>query len=168
MQAKEMNSTMTRWGVGPLFAALSFVYAIVMIRVDSHFKPLFSLKFIPYSLLAVLGSTLIISGIIFLFLAATDMMRGYNEGKLITSGVYGLCRHPIYAVWAVFIVPGIMLFYNSWICLITPILMCITIKWLTRKEDNYLEHTFGADYIAYRKKTPAVLPIGWKMSKDDN
>jgi protein-S-isoprenylcysteine O-methyltransferase Ste14 len=32
---------------------------------------------------------------------------------------------------------------------------------LVKEEDQYLEKTFGEEYLAYRKKVPAVLPIGW-------
>jgi len=156
-----MKDTMSRWGVGPKFAVLSLLCTAVIVAVDRHYKPLFSLSFIPHSLRIFAGLLLIVAGIVFNIVAIVNVMSAYKEGRLVTGGVYGVCRHPVYAAWAVFIVPGMVLLHNSWMCLIIPVLMCAMAKRLARTEDDYLETKFGAPYKAYRQSTPSILPLGW-------
>ena len=110
-----MNDSMSRWGVGPLFAGLSIAYTLPIVAINRYFKPLFFMSFIPHKLLAAAGSLLIIIGVIFLFNALVSAHTAYSSGKLATSGVFGICRHPVYAAWAVFIVPGIAVLSGSWL-----------------------------------------------------
>ena len=88
-------------------------------------------------------------------------MRAFKAGHLVTDGVYGMCRHPIYASWVIFFVPGIVLLINTSIGFSVPVVMYFILRSLVKEEDQYLEKTFGEEYLAYRKKVPAVLPIGW-------
>jgi protein-S-isoprenylcysteine O-methyltransferase Ste14 len=112
-------------------------------------------------MLATIGIILILIGISFDIVAIVTVMRAFNKGTLITKGIFGICRHPVYAGWVVFIVPGIVLLVNSWIALSIPLVMYFFLRILVIKEDTYLEKTFGNEYHIYKKRIPAVLPIGW-------
>lgn len=155
---------MTRWGVGPMFASLSIIYGLFMIMLSRHFEPLLEINFIPHRLLATVGILLILIGIPFNIVAIVIVTRAFNAGNLVTGGIFGMCRHPLYAAWVVFIVPGIMLLVNSWIGLTTPPVMYFILRILVKKEEIYLEKMFGDKYLAYKKRVPAVLPIGWLKS----
>ena len=108
-----------------------------------------------------IGIVLIFLGIPFYLLALVPVMRAFKTGRLLTSGVYGMCRHPVYAVWLVFFVPGIALLVNSWAVLSAPFVMYFLLRTLVNKEDIYLEETFGQEYVTYKRKVPAILPYGW-------
>jgi len=159
-----MAEKMTRWGVGPMFASLSIIYGLFMIMLSRHFEPLLEINFIPHRLLATVGILLILIGIPFNIVAIVIVTRAFNAGNLVTGGIFGMCRHPLYAAWVVFIVPGIMLLVNSWIGLTTPPVMYFILRILVKKEEIYLEKMFGDKYLAYKKRVPAVLPIGWLKS----
>jgi len=73
-----------------------------------------------------------------------------------------MCRHPVYGAWVVFNVPGMVLFFNSWLGLVVPILMYVTLRLLVRSEEEHLEQTFGEEYREYRSRTPAVFPLLWR------
>ena len=88
----------------------------------------------------------------------------YDE--LVTDGIYRCCRHPLYASWVVFIVPGIVFLVNSWIGLTIPIFMYFVLRILVRKEEIYLASVFGSEYSDYKKRVPCILPYGMLGLKD--
>ena len=61
--------------------------------------------------------------------------------------------------------PRYVFLINSWIGLTAPLVMYIFLRILVRKEEEYLEQKFGEEYIAYKKMTPAVLPLGRMIRK---
>jgi protein-S-isoprenylcysteine O-methyltransferase Ste14 len=156
-----MAQKMSRWGVGPILAFLSLGYGLIMLALSRYFYPFFQIRFIPYRFLNMIGIALIIIGILFYLISAVKVMRAYNADKLVTDGIYKCCRHPLYASWVVFIMPGIALLINSWIVLTMPIFAYFVLCMLVQKEEIYLESVFGSEYLDYKKKVPCILPYGW-------
>lgn len=156
-----MGNQMTEWGVGPKFTIYSVIYGVLMFGLTLYFDPLFKITFIPYSVLVRAGIVLLIMGIPFYIFSLVPVMRAFKEGRLITNGVYGMCRHPVYAAWVVFFVPALSLFLNSWALLSAPFVMYFIAGALVVQEDIYLKETFGQEYLAYQQKVPAILPYGW-------
>jgi protein-S-isoprenylcysteine O-methyltransferase Ste14 len=121
--------------------------------------------FIPYSILFTIGLTLILIGVPLFLVSIKSLHHAYNNNSLITTGIYGFCRHPMYGVWIFLIVPGIALIARSLLGLTTPVVMYIVLRILAKKEETYLEEKFGVPYLQYKRKTPFVLPIGWIKTK---
>ncbi len=155
-----MEEKMSRWGVGPVFVSLSVAYSLIMLVLTYSFHPLFQISTVPYSLMIFLGICLIAVGTPFFILSAVTVMRAYNSDRLVTDGTFRYCRHPLYTSWAVFLVPGMILPVNSWLGLTVPVFMFVILRILVRKEEDYLEKMFGAEYIAYKEKVPCILPYG--------
>jgi protein-S-isoprenylcysteine O-methyltransferase Ste14 len=160
-EKKDNCSQMTHWGVGPKFGIFMITYGTLVIALSMHSHPAFTLSLIPHPISASIGIVLIIMGIPFYLFSLSSVMRAFKAGKLVTTGVYGMCRHPVYASWVIFFLPGIALLMNTWLGLTVPILMYFVLRALVKDEDTYLEKTFGPDYLAYRQKVPPVLPVGW-------
>jgi protein-S-isoprenylcysteine O-methyltransferase Ste14 len=156
-----VKEKMSRWGVGPIFAFLSISYGVFIIAISRYFYPAFQIPFLPQWLLCVLGITLIWIGIPFFIISVKTVMEAYNSDSLITRGIYGCCRHPLYSAWVIFIVPGIILLVNSWIGLTAPLFMYFLLCKLVLKEEVYLEQVFGSEYTDYKNKTPCILPFGY-------
>ena len=154
---------MTRWGVGPKIFILTVVYSALTWIITRLSPDLFSFwKDGPLALGRFwVGVVLIPLGLVLWLASAATVMRGFNEGRLCTGGVYKLCRHPLYASWAVLVVPGIALVIGNWLALTIPLFMCAILRRLVRVEEDYLEAKFGEDYRNYRDRTPAILPLGW-------
>ena len=159
-ESDHMQRRMSRWGVGPSFASLSLGYGIITFSLSRHFYPAFQIGLIPSWFLSILGGCFLLGGIVFLVISVTALTRAYNAGTLVTDGVFSWCRHPVYAAWAVFIVPGIALFEKSWVVLTTPVFMYLLLTRLVTKEEIYLEQVFGSAYREYKEKIPRILPIG--------
>ena len=160
-----MEAKMSKWGVGPIFVLFSIVYLAIMLAISYYYNPLFQIKFIPYGFMMALGIVLIVIGIPFYVLSVKAIVRAFNADELVTDGVYCCCRHPLYASFVVFIVPGIVLLANSWIGLTTPIFMYLILYQLVKKEEVYLESVFGTDYIEYKRQVPCILPYGFLKKK---
>jgi protein-S-isoprenylcysteine O-methyltransferase Ste14 len=156
-----MKDKMSRWGVGPTFASLSISYGIIMLVISRHFHPAFQIPFVPYWLLWILGTALILIGVPFFIISVKTVMKAYNADALVTQGIFRCCRHPLYSSWVVFIVPGIVLLVNSWIGLTAPLFMYFLLRKLITKEEIYLEHVFGSEYLDYKKRVPCVFPVGY-------
>ncbi|MBN1254426.1 MAG: isoprenylcysteine carboxylmethyltransferase family protein [Deltaproteobacteria bacterium] len=156
-----MEEKMSRWGVGPAFAALSIGYGLITLTISYYFHPGFQIEFLPYRLLSILGIALILIGLPFFIISARTVSRAYNSDKLVTDGIFRCCRHLLYGSWVVFIVPGIALLLKSWIVMSTSLFMYFLLRKLVKKEEVYLEHVFGSDYREYQRRIPCVFPFGW-------
>lgn len=155
-----MEEKMSRWGIGPIFTILSIGYGIIVLVINRYFHPVFQIGFVPSWLMPVIGIALIVIGVPFFIISVKTVTRAYNADELVTNGIFRCCRHPLYASWVVFIVPGIVFWVNSWIGLTIPIFMYLILRKLVKKEEIYLESVFGSEYIDYKRKVPCILPYG--------
>jgi protein-S-isoprenylcysteine O-methyltransferase Ste14 len=81
-----------------------------------------------------------------------------DEPKLLTEGILGFTRNPMYL--------GVLLIYPSFIILSGSILgqlfwFCIIYAYnkIVDYEDNVIEEKFGEEYREYKKKVPKWLPF---------
>jgi protein-S-isoprenylcysteine O-methyltransferase Ste14 len=160
-----MEEKMSRWGIGPMFAFLSLGYGLITLSISCYFHPFFQMGFFPYRIVVVLGVLLIGIGLPFFFISVKTVTLAYQAEELVTGGIFTCCRHPLYASWVVFIVPGVALSANSWILLTTPVVMYVVLRLLVGKEESYLGAVFGPEYLEYKKRVPCIVPIGWIKSK---
>ncbi|MRR14275.1 isoprenylcysteine carboxylmethyltransferase family protein [archaeon] len=134
-----------------------------MFWLTMSLDPLFSITAsfrIPYLVLVWAGIILIASGVPFYLASIIPVMRAFKEKRLVTGGVYGMCRHPVYAAWLLFFVPATALLTDSWAFLSAPLVMYGIARALVPEEDAYLEETFGQEYLRYKQDVPAFMPYG--------
>jgi protein-S-isoprenylcysteine O-methyltransferase Ste14 len=155
-----MTAKMTRWGVGPVFAIASIAYAAA-VHLLWRGKSALQIEIVPHSALVWAGIALIAVGLPLYVLSAKAVMRAYNADRLVTDGMYRICRHPLYGAWIVFIVPGIELLMGTWAGLTTPVAMYVLLRVMASKEEDYLSARFGDGYQQYRRRVPFVAPLGW-------
>ena len=154
-----MGQRMTHFGVGPKIYVPAIAYDIIA-GMATHFWPdVFLIRSVSYSILAGAGIVLLICGVPMWAIAVWTIVRAFSRGELVTSGVYGLVRHPIYSAWIVFIFPGIALLCRSWPMLLASLVSYIIFKLLIRREDRYLEEKFGKAYLDYRSRVNEIIPM---------
>ena len=110
-------------------------------------------------------SVMIIGAVIFVLsglLALKSVPRHRKEGsnvepwkpttKIISDGVYGRSRNPIYVAMAMLYM-GIALMAGSFMAfvLLVPCLLIIR-YYVIAREERYLETKFGEDYLAYKQQ----------------
>lgn len=81
-----------------------------------------------------------------------------TKGKLITSGVYKHCRHPVYLGQVLMTIGTMMLSNNWWFC-IFPIVTAGMSFGRALNEHKDLKERFGKEYEEYRKNTPVFIPF---------
>jgi hydroxyacylglutathione hydrolase len=155
----------TVWGVGHKFTVLSVFYLILALVAHYVWFPFFVIQVVPHAVLVVIGLILMAIGIPIWVAASKAVDRAFEEGVLATQGVYALCRHPIYGNAFFFTIPGILLFFRSWLLLTVPVVMYIIFKLLIKEEEDYLRQEFGPAYLEYEKQVNAVFPKLWKLRR---
>jgi len=81
-----------------------------------------------------------------------------SQTVLITSGLNGVVRHPLYFAVIIGLVALILIFPN-WKNLIFAIITTLYIIIGALLEERKLITRFGSDYIAYRKKVKMLIPF---------
>ncbi len=157
-----MTQKMSRWGIGPWLTIITAVYAAVVLVIDLALDPLFKIPAVPNAALYSISGVLIAGGIVMLALSGRDLNRAYDTGDICTTGMFAVCRHPIYSAWILYILPGLALLFKSWLLLTVPAVMYLAFRVLIRKEENYLEENFGETYLDYKRRVYAVLPTIFK------
>ena len=83
-----------------------------------------------------------------------------TEHKLITNGIFGYVRHPMYASQWIWVIAQPLLLQN-WIAGFLNLLVFILFYTLrVRAEEKMMLDTFGDEYREYMNKTGAVFPKG--------
>ena len=86
-----------------------------------------------------------------------------KENKLITTGVYGIVRNPVYSAF-LFIFTAILLFTSNYILLILPFVFWAFLTILMKNtEEKWLKNEFGKEYEEYLKEVNRVIP--WLRNK---
>lgn len=154
---------MTIFGVGPVWVAITAVLTVTMLAWTGQDPAAWRFPGLPGGLRVGLGACLVALGAPFFVWSVVILRRGFPRGELFTSGPYAACRHPVYGVWCALIVPGIALLVDRWPGLLVVAAMWVLLRLLVRREDAWLERTFGDAYRAYRARTPAVVPLLWRL-----
>lgn len=87
---------------------------------------------------------------------AARLIEGH---KLVTTGVYGLVRHPIYtAIFGMLLATGLAL--SNWLALAAGLVVfLIGTKIRTNIEEGLLRDAFGEEFETWRAKVPGLIPF---------
>ena len=89
------------------------------------------------------------------FMDAKDMKYTGGSSKLITTGLYGIVRHPMYLFMvASYLVAPVMTLDRMFVSVLAITIFHLAIP----VEEKKLVQMFGKDYQNYRKSVPALFP----------
>lgn len=80
-----------------------------------------------------------------------------KDHRLITTGLYGVLRHPRY-MGILLIAPGLALLFRSWVGLLAFVPILGIILFRIRDEEALLHHTFGSEWETYCRRSWRLLP----------
>jgi protein-S-isoprenylcysteine O-methyltransferase Ste14 len=158
----EDNNHLPEFGVGPLLIVPIVIATIVAILL-SFLKiiPVYSINQINL-ILTVIGVFLIILGAIFWISAVkkSDIDDNIRQNNLVTTGIYGYVRHPIYSAF-LYAVTGVILILNNILLFVLPVIywIILTIA-MIKTEEKWLTDLYGKDYLDYSKKVNRFIPKG--------
>ena len=106
----------------------------------------------PLGALLILGGVGIMVSCSRLFKKAqTNIAPSKTTSHIVTTGIYGLSRNPIYLSFVIVGV-GIAIAVNSlWIVLMQIPVVLLIRKFVIAKEEHYLESKFGDEYRNYKQ-----------------
>lgn len=135
---------------------LIFLSGLLVGGFVSWFYPL---AFLPTSFSVVTGILLIFTGLAIVSAALTKMRRAETNVEpwkpttaIISDGIYGVSRNPIYLAM-VLIYFGVSSLFNSFWFLPPIILVLIVMRYgVILREEKYLERKFGDEYLNYKNR----------------
>ena len=147
-------------GVGPVIVAVQVL--ITVIGVIASYRVYFSAGKIEWLNvpLKIVGIALIVFGFSLNYSAKhkSKLFEMVAENKLITTGVYGIVRNPVYSA-VLLACTGAVCIANNLILFVIPVIcwayMTIFLK-LT--EEKWLTDLYGQEYIEYCKKVNRCIP----------
>ncbi|GEM_PF-378941 len=92
--------------------------------------------------------------------SASDQAVIKKGHALITRGVYGHVRHPIYSGF-IFMFLGNALFAGTVSALLLFLLVFMSLLFSIKREEALLTEHFPEEYPAYKKRTKALIPFVW-------
>jgi protein-S-isoprenylcysteine O-methyltransferase Ste14 len=143
------------------------------------FAPLYATMFIPsasliddFGIQLLLGLGLFLAGVLsrgitigLEYIVRGGLHRKIYADKLVTSGIYSICRNPMY-FGNLLILAGIGIFANS--SLFIYLIVLIFVLFYTAiilAEESFLENKFGIEYKQYKQKVNAIFPDFTKINK---
>lgn len=147
------------FGVGP-FLIFPIIIATAIAILLSYYNMIPAFKS-NGSIMALIGFVLIVFGIIFWLLAVLNSKIDNNikSNKLVTTGIYALVRHPIYAAF-LYALTGLTFISNNLYLLILPVIywLILTIA-MMKTEEKWLYDKFGESYAEYSRNVSRFVPF---------
>lgn len=99
------------------------------------------------------------------YIVRGGLYRKIHAEKLVTSGIYSICRNPMY-FGNLLILLGVGIFANSslFVFLTTPVFVLLYVA-IISAEQAFLENKFGEEYKLYVKNVNAIIPDFTKINK---
>ena len=99
------DKKLTFWGASPVIFLITILYAILIVTVKCFFNSIFKISFIPHQVLKILSIILLSVGIPSYIYTARKLKIAFKEQRLITNGIFSLCRNPLFAVVIYLLLP---------------------------------------------------------------
>jgi len=149
---------LTFLGIGPKIARITIPYLLISIALTIIFPRIFTFGKEMEEPFLIAGIILLVIALVFYIATLRLMVPGIRKNQLIISGVYRLCRNPLYSALLLFLIPGLGLLLNSWIIPTASIIGCLLFRKFIHEEEELLERIFGDKYRTYRDKTSLFFP----------
>ena len=98
-------------------------------------------------------------GLILSGAARFQLRMGFAQGELVTTGVYGIVRNPIYSSLTFFILPAVALMTLTWVYLVVSVFVYIGVIIFIGKEEEQLSKVFGKEYEDYKERVDRLVPF---------
>ncbi len=157
-----MPNKMSIWGIGPTIGVVTAVYWLVAVLVSRTWPDVFAIGIVPYRYMVVAGVAILVAAIPFYAVSVRAMTKAHGSDSLVTTGVYAICRNPIYAGWILLILPALGLLLDSWLVLGSALVMYAATRQQIHREEEYLGERFGQEFVDYKARVGAILPRVWR------
>ena len=120
---------------------------------------LYPSRFLPDLVGYVLGGVLSAAGLGIIFIARSKMSKAKTNIEpwkpttaILSDGIYGMSRNPVYVAMIV-IYFGLAALFNSLWILLPLVFVVLAIHYgVVLREEKYLERKFGEEYLKYKRR----------------
>lgn len=138
----------------PLIYALFFLASLLLqqfMPLNNHFFP--SMPAIVISCCFFAAFAFFTIRALIRFVQSQNTVNTTKAAKsLQTQGIYSVSRNPMYT-GLIFLYIGLALLVgNWWSIILLPAVVIIMQAYVIRREEKYLTHAFGEQYLRYKKK----------------
>ncbi len=148
------------YGVGPviIWGQIAFTAISILLTERNDFR--FPAPRVIDLLFKAAGILLIGSGL-YLDLSAklkSKIFKSVADNKLITDGVYGVVRNPVYS-GALLACTGAVLIADNLILLVVPVICWLYMTiFLMKTEEKWLKELYGQEYALYCQRVNRCIP----------
>lgn len=160
LQANNRDDLTGEHEIGDLGQIIFCVLFLATWIIDSFFLKytVFLNNFIPYAIRGVLGGLLLIgSGFFSLNGLKVIFLEKRDQPEVISEGVFGLVRHPIY-FGEMLCYAGLMFLSISIAAGLVLIAAVSFLIFISQYEEKLLLERFGVKYIVYMEDVPMLFP----------
>jgi protein-S-isoprenylcysteine O-methyltransferase Ste14 len=111
------------------------------------------------SFLQPLGYVWLIPGVILWGTAVFQLLTGFPQGKLVTTGAYGVVRNPIYSSVTWFVLPATALLTLTWVYFVASAFLYVGVMIFIGEEEKQLTQAFGKQYEDYLARVDRLVPF---------
>jgi protein-S-isoprenylcysteine O-methyltransferase Ste14 len=143
--------------VFPFFILALFILAVPPTKLFEN-EVLEDAKDLVALVIALAGLTLRAATIGFAYIKRGGVDKKVYADRLVTGGMFGLCRNPLY-LGNIVVYTGVFLMHGSPLVFVLGVASYLFIYWcIVSAEEVYLAGRFGEDYRAYCAEVPRWLP----------
>lgn len=146
------------WGAGPRIVVPALLVQLGGAGLTLTWPGAFGMELLPHWGWALAGLCALLVGTLTVRTAWTVLKPGRIEGRLVTEGLYGVSRNPIYAGWILGILPGIAMCFASWPMLAGPVVAWALFRETVPTEEAFLSARYGADWERYALRVNRLWP----------
>jgi protein-S-isoprenylcysteine O-methyltransferase Ste14 len=106
-----------------------------------------------------LGYVLLVPGLVFWGTAVIQLLIGFPQGRLVTTGAYSIARNPIYSSATFFLLPAVALLTLTWVYFVPAVFLFIGVMIFIGEEEQQLRRAFGREYEGYLSKVDRLVPF---------
>ena len=111
------------------------------------------------SFIRPVGYVFLLLGLILWGMAVIQLLIGFPQGKLVTTGAYSVVRNPIYSSVAFFILPAVALLTFTWVYFVASVFLYVGVMIFIGHEEQQLTAAFGKQYEDYKARVDRMIPL---------
>ena len=111
------------------------------------------------SFIQPVGYLLLPLGLILWGAAVIQLLTGFSQGKLVTTGAYGVVRNPIYSSVTFFVLPAVALLTLTWVYFVPSVFLYAGVMIFIGQEEEQLTKAFGKEYEDYMARVDRLIPF---------
>lgn len=105
------------------------------------------------------GYVFLVLGLALWGTAIVQLLAGFSQGKLVTTGAYGVVRNPLYSSATFFILPAVALLAFSWVYFVPSVFLYAGVMIFIGTEEKQLTNAFGKAYEDYLARVDRLVPF---------